>query len=74
MSQSLNCKIDLDRLLPTPLEGQRFDNKWDAFLASDHTNKKIFTLRKKTLSYESEQLNPEKKDKGILGTSSGILI
>lgn len=59
----LKCKIDLDQLLPTQVERQRFDDKWAAFLASDPCNPKIFKIEKHFLKYESEQLIPKKKDK-----------
>ena len=41
----LICEIDLDKLLPTKSERQRFDNNWEAFLSSDENNPKIFTIR-----------------------------
>jgi len=58
----LICEIDLDKLLPTPTEWTRFDDKWNSFLASDDTNPKIFNRMKNTLIYESEQLIPVKTD------------
>lgn len=58
----LKCKIDLDQLLPTQVERQRFDDKWAAFLASDPCNPKIFKVEKHFLKYKSEQLIPKKKD------------
>jgi len=58
----LQCKINLDRLLPTKKERLRFDSNWEAFLASDPCNRKIFKLQKHYLKYQSEQLIPKKKD------------
>jgi len=59
----LKCRIDLDQLLPTKSEQRRFDDNWEAFLASDPCNPKIFKRGKHHLTYESEQLIPKKKDK-----------
>lgn len=59
----LKCRIDLIQLLPIETEQRRFDNKWEAFLASDPCNRKIFKLENHCLKYESEQLIPKKKDK-----------
>ena len=59
----LLCEIDLDKLLPTKGERRRFDNNWDAFLASDKNNPKIFKIHGHKLKYESEQLIPLKTDK-----------
>jgi hypothetical protein len=59
----LKCRIDLDQLLLTDAERRRFDENWDAFLASDPCNQKIFKRDKRCLQYESEQLIPKKKGK-----------
>ena len=59
----LECRIDLDQLLPTEAERKRFNNKWEAFLASAPCNADIFTLKKNCLIYQSEQLIPKKKEK-----------
>jgi hypothetical protein len=59
----LKCRIDLDKLLPTEAERQRFDERWEAFQASDPCNEIIFKLDNNFLKYESEQLIPKKKDK-----------
>jgi hypothetical protein len=56
----LICEIDLNLLLPSPVEQKRFDEKWDVFLASDKSNAKIFKRRENILWYESEQLIPDK--------------
>lgn len=54
--------IDLDLLLPSQTERKRFDEKWEDFLVSDDSNRKIYKLRGNSLSYESEQLIPVETD------------
>lgn len=58
----LICTIDMKRLFPAAEERRRFDERWEAFLASDPCNAKIFSRYKDTLRYESEQLIPQKTD------------
>jgi len=58
-----SAKSDLNKLLPTKVERQRFENRWETFLASDKSNPKIFELQGNKLTYKSEQLIPVKTDK-----------
>jgi len=60
---TLNCKIDLDRLFKKPKERERFNAKWQDFIASDPDNKKVYKINGNILSYKSEQLIPTKIDK-----------
>jgi len=58
----LLCEIDLNQLLPSPKERDRFDKNWKSFLQSDPCNKKIFKRKGDRLKYQSEQLIPPKSD------------
>jgi hypothetical protein len=62
-SIKLECEIDLDLLFDTCREKKRFEEKWDGFLESNRHNSKIFAKSGNRLSYQSEQLIPEKLDK-----------
>jgi hypothetical protein len=61
-SIKLDCEIDLDLLFDTCRERKRFEEKWDRFLESNPHNSKIFAKTGSRLSYQSEQLIPEKRD------------
>jgi hypothetical protein len=61
-SIKLECEIDLDLLFDTSGERNRFIQKWDKFLESNPHNPKIFKKTGNRLSYQSEQLIPEKQD------------
>ena len=59
-SVRLQCEIDINKLFSTSKERERFENKWNNFLESDHYNKKLFELKGNILKYQSEQLIPRK--------------
>jgi len=61
-SVKLLCEIDLNKLLPTSKERERFNKKWKDFLKSDSCNKVLFELKGDRLKYQSEQLIPSKSD------------
>lgn len=48
----LHCEVNLHKLFVSPIEKERFESKWEAFLTSDPSNNKIFKLRKHNLFYE----------------------
>jgi len=58
----LRCSIDLNELLPTENERNKFYTKWDAFLTSDPNNSDIYDLNDNQLTYISEQIVPTKED------------
>ena len=61
-SVRLLCEIDLKKLLPAPIQRERFNKKWKDFLESDPCNKDLFDLKGDRLKYQSEQLIPSKPD------------
>jgi len=61
-SIKLLFEIDLKKLLPAPIQRERFNNKWNDFLVSDTCNKDLFDLKGDRLKYQSEQLIPSKPD------------
>ena len=44
-SVKLLCEIALKKLLPTPKQRERFQNKWNDFKESDPHNNEIFELK-----------------------------
>ena len=61
-SIKLECEINLDLLFDTNKERERFEQRWNEFLESNPHNSKIFAKSGNRLSYQSEQLIPEKLD------------
>ncbi len=61
-SIKLLFEIDLKKLLPAPIQRERFNNNWNDFLVSDTCNKDLFDLKGDRLKYQSEQLIPSKPD------------
>lgn len=63
----IKCTIDLPKLFQTSQELDSFTRKWPLFLKSDEYNPKIykFNKEKQTLTYQSEQLIPNKIDDRI---------
>jgi len=59
----LQCEIDLNKLLPTPKQRERFNKKWNDFLESDLCNNEIFKRKENLLKYQSEQLIPTGNNK-----------
>jgi hypothetical protein len=55
----LKCTIRIDRLFGDDKDRDRFDDKWKDFI-QDGCNKDIYHLKGDLLSYDSEQLIPEK--------------
>ena len=56
-SVRLLCEIDLKKLFSTPKETERFNEKWNDFVASDRCNKDVFDLKGDRLKYQSEHLS-----------------
>jgi len=44
-SIKLLFEIDLKKLLPAPIQRERFNNNWNDFLVSDTCNKDLFDLK-----------------------------
>ena len=59
----LECELDLEKLLPSDEERNKFEDNWKPFLASDRDNSEIFQRRGNNLIYRTEQLIPEKTDR-----------
>lgn len=58
----LECELDLGRVLPTEKERERFEARWEEFLASDPDNSFIYRRKRDRLIYVTEQLIPTKTD------------
>ena len=61
-SGHLKCSLDLSELYPSKVHREKFDSKWEDFLKSDPSNKRVFELNNNHLIYTSEQLIPTKKN------------
>jgi len=60
----LECGIDLEVLLKTKAERDRFDANWEGFYA-DNFNSDVYTREGNRLVYHSEQLIPSKRSQRV---------